>query len=217
MAASGDRLRQAARRAAGGVVRDAFERLRTEAQRPPADPSPPAEPGPGAGRSPDEEPGVVFRSPIAGPGEGSASALVIACSSCRFLPHTLEFLEKGLGLAGFDLIAVPGGMQWLALPELLPKHHRVTRRAVEFLLRKHGTRRVIGIAHQGCSAYEDDSTLGALARLATGKTTDEHQRDHLARVGRDLQAGFGVSVELYYASLEGDRSVVFRRIEPGPP
>jgi hypothetical protein len=163
-----------------------------------------------------EDIGVVFRSAIAQVGDAPASALVIACNSYRYLPQTLEFLGQGLGLQDYDLIAVPGGMQWLALPDILPKHSRVARWAVEYLLRNHRAKRVIGVAHEGCSAYEDESTLGALARLATGKTTDEHQRDHLLRVGRDLRASFGVEVELYFAAVAEDRRVVFRRlVSPG--
>jgi hypothetical protein len=252
MASSGDKLKQAARRAAGLVVKEAVQRLAAEVRTPPPLPhgTPPAEspsaptpppvvppaptPAPAPTRSagrpsaeaPDRmtagtdephehDPGVVFRSSIAYAGEAPAEALVIACNSYLYLPQTIDFLHRGLGLHAYDLIAVPGGMQWLALPDLLPKHHRVTRWAVEYLVRKHQVKRVIGIAHQGCSAYEDESTLGSLARLATGKSTDEHQCEHLLRVGRGLQADFGVAVELYYASLEEGGTVAFRRLESG--
>jgi hypothetical protein len=268
MAASADRLKQAARRVAGGVVRDAVQRLAAEARVPPPLPrdgsSAPASPGParevpqaagnaatgapapspGLSTGPTQSPSAggrvaafgaepapargtsraVAEGPTSGGFESSidyaagsqAEALVIACNSYLYLPQTLEFLQKGLGVRAFDLIAVPGGMQWLALPDLLPKHHRVSRWAVEYLLRKHSVRRIIGIAHEGCSAYEDESTLGSLARLATGKTTDEHQREHLVRVGRDLEASFGVQVELYYASVREGQRVVFEPLGHQP-
>lgn len=203
MAAGSDRLRQAAQRVVGEAVKEAVHRAVAEVK-PPAAPAA-AQGGP-----------ATFRSSVAYAKDGRASALVIACNSYLFLPQTLEFVEKGLGLHGFDLIAVPGGMQWLALPDILPKHSRVARWAVEYLLRKHQIPRVIGIAHEGCSAYEDASTLGTLAHLATGKSADAHQREHLLRVGRDLRASFGVPVELYYAAVEGDGTVAFTPLEPAP-
>jgi len=244
MAAGTDRLKTVARRVAGEVIRDAVKRAAAEIHTPPplpqggeaGDPLVAAKaaspPSPAFAAAAARQPESVatptgtpaagalgaapFRSSIAYSGSPQASALVIACNSFLYLAQTLEFLERGLGLQSYDLIAVPGGIQWLALPDLLPKHHRVSRWAVEYLLRRHRIERDIGIAHQGWSAYDDEGTLGSLARLATGKTVAEHQRDHLARVGRDLRAAFGVTVELYWAALEDGRTVVFQPLDAGP-
>jgi hypothetical protein len=55
--------------------------------------------------------------------EPESAVLVISCSSNAFLPYTQEFLEKhlGLGPGAYDLLAVPGGPQFLLLTEYLPK------------------------------------------------------------------------------------------------
>ncbi|OGV72543.1 MAG: hypothetical protein A3K19_00890 [Lentisphaerae bacterium RIFOXYB12_FULL_65_16] len=155
--------------------------------------------------------GPAFRSTIPCSAAAKDRALVILCSSGTFQRQCHEFLTAGLRLDDYDLVAVPGGVQWLALPDILPKHHKVARWMTEYLLRKHSVRRVICIAHQNCSAYEDQSTLGTLAHMVTGKSTFEHQLEQLRHVGNDLTSLFGVGVELYYAAVEnGD--VVFHSV-----
>lgn len=157
-----------------------------------------------------------FRSSVPWAREGRATTLVITCSSSRFLQQTGEFLAKGLHLPAYDLVAVPGGIQWLALPELLPKHHKVERWVTEHLIRKHRLTRVVCIAHAGCTAYTDEGMIGSLAHLATGKTGAEHQVEQLLKVGRELRESFQVRVDLYYASVE-DGTVVFHKVEEPPP
>jgi hypothetical protein len=165
---------------------------------------------PAAAPVPAGEP--AFRSTLPWTKENKAGTLVIACSSSRFLPHTEEFLEEGLNLAEYDLLAVPGGIQWLALPDLLPKHNKVARWVTEYLIKKHDLARVVCIAHEDCSAYEDDSVLGSLAHLATGKSTTEHQIEQLLKVGRDIREEYQVKVDLFYASV-ANGVVVFRAVE----
>jgi hypothetical protein len=204
MAVSSEKLKAAVRE----TVRDTASRLVQQVVQklPTSEP-----PGPSCPASSGE---AVFRSTIPFAAETQADALVIACNSFLYLHQTLEFVQKGLGVDQYDLVAVPGGVQWLALPEVLPKHSRVARWAVEFLVRKHSLRRVIGIAHQGCSAYADDGTLASLAHLATGKSVREHQFEHLRRAGQDLAAALRVGVELFYASVDATGAVVFHRLEP---
>jgi hypothetical protein len=153
----------------------------------------------------------LFRSTIPHSPTAKASALVVACSSYLYLRQTQEFLFGELNLESYDLVAVPGGVQWLALPDILPKHNRAARWAAEYLIREHDLHRVICVAHQDCSAYEDRSTLGAMAHIVTGKSVFEHQAEQLKAVGRNLTESFGVAAELYYASV-ADGAVVFHRI-----
>lgn len=143
--------------------------------------------------------------------QSKSECLVIACNSFRFLRQTQEFLFGALGLNDYDLMAVPGGVQWLALPDLLPKHNKVARGVAEYVVNKHGIKRAVCIAHEGCSAYRDEGTLGALAHMLTGKNVFEHQVEQLRRVGRNLKTWFGVETELYYASVD-DGAVVFHRV-----
>ena len=157
----------------------------------------------------------VFRSTMPFSPSDQAAALVLVCNSHEYLQATLDFLRNGLKLENYDLVSIPGGVQWLALPDLLPKHNKVARWAAEFLIREHRLSRVIAIAHENCSAYAGHGTLATLAHLATGKTPMEHQIDQLRSAGRELAASCRVSVELYYAI--GDRgAVVFRPVSLDP-
>lgn len=158
---------------------------------------------------------AVFRSSVPFAPTAQAEALVLVCNSHEYLQATLDFLRNGLKLDSYDLVSIPGGVQWLALPDLLPKHNRAARWAVEFLIREHDLKRVIAIAHEHCSAYAEHGTLGTLAHLATGKSTVEHQIDQLRSAGRELAATSRVSVELYYAVGDGD-AVAFRPVSLEP-
>lgn len=157
----------------------------------------------------------VFRSTVPFSPTAHAAALVLICNSHEYLQATLDFLRNGLKLDSYDLVSIPGGVQWLALPDLLPKHNKVARWTAEFLIREHSLKRVIAIAHEHCSAYAEHGTLGTLAHLATGKTIVEHQIDQLRSAGRELAAPGRVSVELYYAAGDGD-AVVFRPVSLEP-
>lgn len=146
-----------------------------------------------------------FRSSVrAGDATTQAEALVIQCNSHAYLAPTQDFLKNGLGLTAYDLVSIPGGAQWLALPDLLPKHHKVARGMTEFLLRAHKVPRIILIAHAGCSAYATDGALATLAHLGTGRTPGQIQIEQLRAAGRSLQEEFGVPVELYYAAAGGE-------------
>ena len=195
-------MKRAVRAKAEEIAARARERLLGRATGAAAAPAAPAE-------------GPAFRSGIPWMKERRAGALVIICSSSRFLSQTAEFLSKGLHMPAYDLVAIPGGIQWLALPDLLPKHNTVARWMTKYLIRRHRLARVVCVAHEGCGAYEDESVIGALAHLATGKSTSEHQIQQLLKVGRELTEMFQVSVELYYASVADD-AIVFRKVEEPP-
>lgn len=136
----------------------------------------------------------------------ASTALVIACNSHKFLPQTQEFLHKGLGLQTYDLIAIPGGVQWLTLPDILPKHNKVARWMTERLVHGHNLTRIICIAHDDCSAYTDKTALATLAHALTRKSVFEHQCDQLRKSGRLLADMFGVHPELYFAAASGDEA-----------
>ncbi len=157
----------------------------------------------------------VYRSSTPWSPRSATGTLVISCSSHVFLRQVQDFVATGLKINEYDLVAVPGGVQWLALPDILPKHNKVARWMTEYLIHRHNLQRVICIGHAGCSAYEDTGTMGSLAHLVTGKSAAEHQLAQLRTVGRNLAAWFGVAVGLYYASVE-DGFVVFRNVEGDP-
>lgn len=135
-------------------------------------------------------------------GAGSESKpLVIHCSDPRFQPHFQEFLETGLGLTHYALIAVPGGAHCLTLSDYLPKFGWAGWRWVKVMEQVAHPPRIILIAHEDCRWY-----------LSMGfATSNTGLRDRLiadlnaARAG--LTERFGTAVELYYARLEGDHAV----------
>ena len=140
-------------------------------------------------------------------------ALVITCGDARYLPHTLKFLDDGLKLPDYQIMAVPGGIQWLALPDILPKHEKVARWAIEFMVAAKHITRIVCIAHADCGAYQDNRALSSLAHLATGKTVAQHQVEQLRRVARSLAQSLNVAVEMYFASV-AEEAVVYHRVEP---
>ena len=155
---------------------------------------------------------AVWKSPL--PWEDKQpDTLVITCGDARYLPHTLKFLEDDLKLPDFQIMAVPGGIQWLALPDILPKHEKVARWAIEFMVAAKGITRIVCIAHADCGAYQDSRALSTLAHLATGKTVAQHQVEQLRSVGRSLADSLKVAVELYFASVT-EEVVVYHRVEP---
>ena len=154
----------------------------------------------------------AFKSDLPWAQAPDAECLVLVCGDCHYLPHIDRFILEGLKLANYYIVAVPGGVQWLALPDILPKHNKVARGLVEFLVKRHNVKRIVCIAHEDCGAYNDSQVMGAIAHLATGKTVAEHQIDQLRTAGRFLTDTFGVIVELYYASVAGSE-VQFHKVE----
>jgi hypothetical protein len=141
----------------------------------------------------------VFRTR---PGSGSPpEAIVIHCSDPRFRRHFQEFLESHLKVSSYGLVAVPGGPQFLTLTEYLPKFSWVGWRWVKFLFDVARPRRVILIAHHDCLWYRD-------GRFWQGRLSlYERQIRDLRAVRQALLERFsGVTVELYFALLDGEQA-----------
>lgn len=158
--------------------------------------------------------GSVYRSqtPFV---EKESTVLVIACTSNVFLPYTREFLEKHLGLSegSYDLLAVPGGGQFLLLTEYLPKFAWVGHRWVKFLVERHRLRRVIVMAHQDCAWYSEERLVPAfLQKFGVGKSLKERQREDLREIAHALrQLSLPITVEAYYAEKSADGFVQFTK------
>ncbi len=145
--------------------------------------------------------------------EHEITTLVICCSSNAFLPYTQEFVEKGLGLepGHYDLLAVPGGPQFLLLTEYLPKFAWVGHKWVKFLVERHRLKRVIAISHEDCAWYNDDRFVPKfLQQFGVGQSLKERQRQDLREIAQALRA-VGLSVEAYYAEKGTDGRVHFHR------
>ncbi len=158
------------------------------------------------------EPGYISQTPFV---EHDSSVLVICCSSHIFLPYTREFVEKGLGLepGQYDLLAVPGGPQFLLLTEYLPKFAWVGQRWVKFLIERHRLKRVIVISHEDCAWYSEERFVPKfLQKFGVGKSLKDRQREDLREIVHALHAlGLPISVEAYYAEKSSDGRVRFVR------
>lgn len=147
--------------------------------------------------------------------EHESTVLVICCTSNAFLPYTQEFVEKGLGLelGHYDLLAVPGGPQFLLLTEYLPKFAWVGHKWVKFLVERHRLKRVIAISHEDCAWYNDDRFVPKfLQQFRVGQSLKERQRQDLREIAQALRAvGLPISVEAYYAEKGTDGRVHFGR------
>ncbi len=134
-----------------------------------------------------------------------ASTLVVYCSDHRFIPACDEFVEKMLGIADYDLIAVPGGPQFLAALDYLPKFAWAGSRWTKFLLEGHGLNRVVLIAHEGCGWYRQ--IHGSHAEM------ESRQREDLRHAGDQLHRLLpGLRVEAYFAVLH-DGQASFERVD----
>jgi hypothetical protein len=145
-----------------------------------------------------------------------SSVLVICCSGYDFLPYTREFLEKHLGISegSYDLLAVPGGAQFLLLTEYLPKFAWVGHRWVKFLVERHRLRKVIAISHEDCGWYKDDRLVPAfLQKFGVGpRSLKERQREDLREIAKSLQrVGLPIAIEAYYAENHPDGFVHFTK------
>jgi hypothetical protein len=146
--------------------------------------------------------------------EPPSAVLVIACSSNAFLPYTQEFLEKqlGLGPGAYDLLAVPGGPQFLLLTEYLPKFAWVGQRWVKFLVERHNLKRVIAIAHEDCAWYSEERFVPPFLQKFGVRSLKERQREDLREIVQALRRlGLPITIEAYYAEKSPDGKVRFIR------
>jgi hypothetical protein len=131
--------------------------------------------------------------------EARSPTLVIACADGRWRDHIEDFVATALKVdPAYDLLMVPGGAEPLTLADLIPKDFSFLRRRLEMLVRSHGTRRIILIAHENCGWYRErkigpfsvDVQARQIAdlRRARGVMTDWFE---------------GTTVETYFARLDG--------------
>lgn len=127
-----------------------------------------------------------------------ASTLVVHCSDHRFLPACEELVEKRLGISDYDLIAVPGGPQFLAALDYLPKFAWAGNRWLKFLIEGHGLKRVVLIGHEDCGWYRH--LHGTHAEPEAKQVADlRHAREQVERT-----LG-GIAVESWFVKLSGSQ------------
>ncbi len=127
------------------------------------------------------------------------TAIVVHCSDPRYQPHFQDFLHGGLKLDRYALIAVPGGPQCLVLAGHLPKFSWAGWRWMKFMKNIAKPARIILIAHDDCRWYIENRYVPHPSEAR------EHQIKDLRQARAELGERFGkVSIELFYATLDGD-------------
>jgi len=145
-----------------------------------------------------------------------SSVLVVACAAYAYLPFLREFLDAHLKLpeGSYNLLAVPGGPQFLALSEYLPKFAWVGQKWVTFATEKLRVRRIILVSHEACVWYGDQRFVPALLHaLGHGeRTMKDRQIEDLKHVVASLRSSVPVaSVEAYYIDKGGDGHLTVSR------
>jgi hypothetical protein len=136
-------------------------------------------------------------------------AAAIYCSDGRWGIQMDEFLQEGLGLPRYDRLAVPGGAACLAGHVLAYEERAALERQLAFLIKEHGLRRIVLIAHEGC-AYYKDVWIGGL-------TLAQAQEADLKRAADHIRArSVGVTTEAYFARVVEGRVVFQRWLQPPP-
>lgn len=134
-----------------------------------------------------------------------AKTLVVYCSDGRFARACDEFVEQTLKIADYDVLAVPGGPQFLCALEYLPKLRWAGRRWLDYLVEGHLLERMVLISHQDCGWY----------RRLHGSHDDQaaRQLDDLRRARADLLETLPhLRVEAYFVNVQ-DGKVSFTKVE----
>jgi hypothetical protein len=144
---------------------------------------------------------LVYRTSPHGAG-GESKPLVIHCSDPRYQPHFQEFLESGLNLPHYALIAVPGGPQFMTLAGYLPKFAWAGWRWVKFMETIARPSRIILMAHADCRWYVDMRFAPGPDRLRETQLAD------LKKVRAGLMERWDTQVDLYYVRMDDGRAIV---------
>jgi hypothetical protein len=127
------------------------------------------------------------------------AAIVVHCSDPRYQPHFQDFLHGGLKLDRYALIAVPGGPQCLVLAGYQPKFSWAGWRWMKFMKSIAKPARIVLIAHDDCRWYIENRYVPHASEAR------EHQIKDMRQACAELGERFGkVSIELFYATLDGD-------------
>jgi hypothetical protein len=135
-------------------------------------------------------------------------AIVVHCSDYRFQAAIQEFLRQGLSIRSYDLLAIPGGAHFASMGDLMPKHLKVGRQSLKFLIEFHQPQRLILIDHADCAFFKH-----RLAFFFSEPSLSEKQIANLRKARRVLQGWFpDVAVDAYFADARADHPVSFTKI-----
>jgi hypothetical protein len=151
----------------------------------------------------------IYESPILW-NPARPDTVVISCVDGRWRQHVQDFAINHLKSGpNSDFMAVPGGIEPLTLFDFVPKDFNFFRRRLEALISDHGTRRIVGVAHQDCAWYRE-RTIGRFR-----VDLRERQISDLRKSAQRLREMFpAIAVETYFAGLSGSspQRVVFEAV-----
>ena len=136
------------------------------------------------------------------------AAAAVYCSDGRFGEQMDEFLHAGLHLPRYDRMAIPGGAACLAGHVKGFHEKNSLERQLSFLIREHGLKKIVLIAHEGCAYYKD---------VWTGmQTVIEQQSEDLRRAAEQIRFwSTGVVQISCYFARKIDGKVAFEKWEAG--
>ena len=137
--------------------------------------------------------------------EARIHAAAVYCSDGRVGDQVDEFLHHGLGLPRYDRLACPGGPASLSGRFLAFWEGQGVEQQLRFLLRAHGLRQVILIAHEACAYYQ--------LRLGFRAADVEHeQRTDLERAARAV-IGIDAALEVRaFLALRLESRIAFEAV-----
>ena len=116
--------------------------------------------------------------------------LVVLCSDERFIRLTLKFLEDLPGIGSSDLIALPGGPEFIASGKIEPM------KRMKLLIEAHGIKEIFLVSHEDCGYY-NKCNIGS-----SKNTLDKRQADDLKIAAKKLKKLFpGSAVSGYHCRI----------------
>lgn len=135
-------------------------------------------------------------------------ALAIYCSDGRFTDSVEELLHA-LGHPRLDTMTLPGAAALFEVTTADFTGLDTVRNAAQFLVRGHGIKTVVLVAHEGCGYYRARHVGQTPERIVAIQEAD------VRSAARWFHASLpGLRVELFFADVAGGR-VAFRRVPEG--
>ena len=125
--------------------------------------------------------------------------LAVYCSDGRFT-DAVEELVRSLGHPRLDVLCLPGGPALLDLGSAGFSALETMRTGATFLIRGHGTKHVVLVAHQGCGYYRERY------RFETPDEIVHKQKDDLKLAASWITGQHAVvSIHAYFAKPQGGK------------